>query len=71
VSRDLKSAEIDPVDGREDRVFAAGLGNIEEAILAGEVLEVVSAEGDKIEGQLLTSVFFDMTNEVIGDVYLS
>ena len=58
------------MDGREYRVFAAALGDIEASILAGKVPDVVGTEGDEIEGQVLTPVFLDMTNEVVGDVDL-
>ena len=59
------------MDCREDRLFAAGLGDIEKTIHPGEVLEVFGPEAGKVEGQVLAPVFLEVTDEIFGDVYLS
>ena len=65
------SAKIDSIDCREDRLFAAGLGDIEKTIHPREVLEVLGPEAGKVEGQVLAPVFLEVTDKIFGDVYLS
>ena len=65
------SAKIDPMDCREDRLFPAGLGDIEKTIHPREVLEVFGPEAGKVEGQVLAPVFLEVTDEIFGYVYLS
>jgi len=45
------------MDGRQDHFFAARLGDVEQTINAGEVLEVVRPEAYEVEGQVLASFF--------------
>src|SRR5262245_21371893 len=62
------SAKIDLMDRREDRVFAAALGNVDQAILPGEVFQFVRPQRDGVEGHVFASLLLDMTKELVGDV---
>ena len=61
--------EIDAVDRGQDRGLATGLGDVEEAVLPGQVPEVLRTEADEVERQVIAAIFRDMTDELLGDVY--
>jgi hypothetical protein len=44
------SAKIDPVDRRENRVFAATFSDVELTVLPDQVFEIVRTERDEVEG---------------------
>src|SRR5262249_56252443 len=48
--------------------FGAALGNVEPAILPGEVFQFVRPQRDEVEGHVFASLLLDMTKELVGDV---